>query len=150
MKLKHLFSALLLIVGLAALNTAVAQSISRNGNTRLPGYTPTGNPVVDAVNYATAKTEWIKAHPEEYKALSGDQLPWGAPENKAAWAAAHPAEYEAYKASSISGTPWKTPEGKDAWINAHPNEYKAMTKSEIQDPTLTREERMQRLNNSNK
>ncbi|OWY19285.1 hypothetical protein C7N43_22885 [Sphingobacteriales bacterium UPWRP_1] len=34
---------------------------------QLPGYTPTGNPDVDAVNYSKAKEDLYNNHPEQYQ-----------------------------------------------------------------------------------
>ena len=36
-------------------------------STSLPGYTPTGNPDVDAVNYSKAKEDLYNNHPEQYQ-----------------------------------------------------------------------------------
>lgn len=42
-----------------------------NGATGMPAYVDTGNPDLDAQNYAAAKVAWAEAHPLQYEELFG-------------------------------------------------------------------------------
>lgn len=88
-----------------------------------------------------AKAEWVKTHPEAYRALGGQTsgTTVAAPaarmteQEKIAWIAAHPNQYgESVSNSQQSAGTTATPQpwgsgDKAAWIAAHPREYAAMT-----------------------
>jgi hypothetical protein len=87
---------MLLTIGLVKAQSLTPVEPARQGDQAVPHW--------DAAGYDAQKTQWVNENPDLYnQMLNGKETvqpqvntaPWGAPENKAAWVAAHPQEYAA-------------------------------------------------------
>lgn len=91
---------------------------------QLPGYNPTGNPDVDAVNYAKAKEDLYNNHPEQYQQWA-ESMQAGNAGNSQVPAAPAPATQQ-----QITEIPYaeyiQMPQEKRDYIDAHPELYKVV------------------------
>ncbi|HEX2898273.1 MAG TPA: hypothetical protein VHS96_00995 [Bacteroidia bacterium] len=91
-----------LLIMLLAIGYVKAQSLTPQEPIRQGGL---ADPSVDAAGYDAHKAQFVAEHPEQYNQMIGNQTikevtpqgyPWGAPENKESWIAAHPREFAEY------------------------------------------------------
>ncbi|OWY25215.1 hypothetical protein C7N43_17990 [Sphingobacteriales bacterium UPWRP_1] len=92
--------------------------------TQLPGYTPTGNPDVDAANYAKAKEDLYNNNPGQYQQWAESVQNAYNQQNPGNTGAVQPA------APQIAEIPYaeyiQIPQEKRDYIDAHPELYKVV------------------------